>query len=284
MKFMSYSKDRARGLAVLTEDGFRGMPVSDPRYPGNLKVLITEDRMAEGASILADGGIIDPDQVVVLPPIPDPEKIICIGLNYRDHAEEAGMALPEYPAMFARFNSTLVGHGQPIVRPLQSEQLDFEGELAIIIGKPARHVAEASALEHVAGYSIFNDVSLRDFQKRSGQWTPGKNFDATGPFGPVFASADDLPPGCEGMRLVTRLNGNVVQDGRIDDMVFSVARIVSILSEIMTLRPGDVIITGTPAGVGMGRTPPLWMKAGDSVEIEIDGIGILRNQVVDGRK
>lgn len=283
MKFMSYAKDRARGLAVMTDDGFRGMPVSDPRYPGNLKVLIAEDRLDDGAAILADGAPVDPDQVMVLPPIPDPEKIVCIGLNYRDHAEESGMALPEYPAMFTRFSSTLIGHGQPLIRPLQSEQFDFEGELAIIIGKPARHIDAGSALGHVAGYSVFNDASLRDYQKRSGQWTPGKNFDGTGPFGPVFASADSLPPGCAGARLVTRLNGQVVQDGRIDDMVFSVAQIVSTLSEIMTLKPGDVIITGTPAGVGMGRKPPLWMKAGDSVEIEIDGIGTLRNPVVDAK-
>ncbi|MCQ0969088.1 fumarylacetoacetate hydrolase family protein (plasmid) [Paracoccus sp. TK19116] len=281
MKFMSYAKDRARGLAVETDEGFRGLPVSDPRFPGNLKVLIAEDRLTEGAEILADGAPIDPDAVTVLPPIPDPEKILCIGLNYRDHAEEAGMALPEYPAMFTRFNSTLIGHGQGLLRPRESEQFDYEAELAIIIGKGGRHIDEDRALNHVAGYSIFNDASLRDYQMRSGQWTPGKNFDATGPFGPCFVAASALPPGCAGLRLQARLNGETVQDGNVDDMVFPPARIVSIASQIMTLKPGDVIITGTPAGVGMGRNPKLWMKAGDTVEIEIDGLGILRNPVAD---
>lgn len=281
MKFMSYAKDRARGLAVDTDEGFRGMPVSDPRYPGNLKVLIAEDRLAEGAEILAAGAPVDPDAVTVLPPIPDPEKILCIGLNYRDHAEESGMALPDYPAMFTRFNSTLVGHGQPLLRPRESESFDYEAELAIIIGKGGRHIDEATALDHVAGYSIFNDASLRDYQMRSGQWTPGKNFDATGAFGPVFVAAGALPPGGAGLRLQTRLNGETVQDGNVDDMVFSPGRIVSIVSQIMTLKPGDVIITGTPAGVGMARSPKLWMKDGDSVEIEIDGLGILRNPVAD---
>ena len=279
MKFMSYAVRGARGLAVDTGSGFRGMRVSDPRYPGNLKVLIAENRLQDGAAILSEGGAIDPDTVTVLPPIPDPQKIICIGLNYRDHAAEAGMALPDYPAIFARFATTLTGHGQPLLRPRQSESFDYEGELAVIIGRGGRHIPQDRALDTVAGYSIFNDATLRDYQMKSPQWTAGKNFDATGAFGPVMATADALPPGCAGARLVTTLNGNVVQDGRIDDMVFPVARLIAILSELMTLTPGDIIITGTPAGVGMGRTPKLWMKPGDTVSISIEGIGTLTNPV-----
>ncbi|WP_243395865.1 fumarylacetoacetate hydrolase family protein [Sphingomonas oleivorans] len=222
---------------------------------------------------------LDIDCVHLLPPIPDPAKIICVGLNYRDHAAEGHFEIPSYPAIFARFATSLIGHGAPIVRPAISEQLDFEGEVAAIIGRGGRNIPLSEALLHVAGYSLFNDASIRDFQFRTSQWTAGKNFDATGAFGPWFVPASQLPEGAKGLRLQTRLNGIVVQDASTDDMIFDVAHQIALLSEVFTLQPGDVIVTGTPAGVGFARKPPLWMKPGDVCEIELEGLGILRNPV-----
>jgi len=189
--------------------------------------------------------------------------------------------VPDYPTIFTRFTSTLIGCGSAIIRPLVSTQLDYEGEMAAIIGVGGRHISEQYALDHVIGYSIFNDASVRDFQKKSPQWTIGKNFDGTGAFGPYMVTADELPRGGSGLHIQTRLNGAVVQDATTNDMVFSVARLISILSEAMTLSPGDIIVSGTPAGVGMARNPPLFMKHGDVCEVEIEGIGILRNPVED---
>lgn len=224
---------------------------------------------------------VDPAEVAWLPVIPRPGKIICVGLNYRDHSAESGFQQPAYPTLFARFASSLVGHEAPIVRPLASEQLDYEGEVAAVIGRGGRHIAHADALDHVAGYALFNDASVRDYQTKAPQWTMGKNFDGTGAFGPEFVSADDLPPGLAGLELTTRLNGRVVQRASTDDLVFSVADLVATISEAITLEPGDVIVTGTPAGVGLARTPPLWMRAGDRVEVAVDGFGVLANPVAD---
>jgi 2-keto-4-pentenoate hydratase/2-oxohepta-3-ene-1,7-dioic acid hydratase in catechol pathway len=213
-------------------------------------------------------------------PVPEPGKIVCIGLNYVDHAKEGGNPIPEYPAVFLRTNSSLVAHGQPLVRPTCSDKFDYEAELAIVIGKTAHNVAEADALSCVFGYACFNDGSIRDYQRKSTQWTMGKNFDGTGPFGPDIVTADELPAGAAGLRVVSRLNGERMQNGNTSDMIFSVARTIAIISEVMTLDPGDVIITGTPAGVGYARKPPVFMKPGDVCEIEIEKIGILSNPVV----
>ncbi len=217
----------------------------------------------------------------VLPPLSSPGKIICVGLNYRAHAVESGMQLPEYPTLFARFPSSLVGGGAPIVRPAESDKLDYEGELVAVIGKAGRRIAEADALDHVVGYSIFNDGSIRDFQLRTPQWTMGKNFDGTGAFGPTLVTADELPPGARGLHLETRLNGQVMQSTSTDDLIFDVASLVSLISVGITLLPGDLIVTGTPSGVGGARKPPVYMKAGDVCEVEIERLGILRNPVVD---
>ena len=228
---------------------------------------------------LVGGEEIDPSTIQYLPPFPAAEKILCVGLNYRDHATESGFEAPAYPVLFSRFNSSLIGHCAPIVRPHLSDQLDYEGELVAVIGKPGRAIPIDRALEHVAGYSIFNDVSVRDYQFKASQWTMGKNFDSTGAFGPVFVTADELPRGGRGLRLQTRLNGQVLQDGKTDDMIFDVATLVSLISEVMTLAPGDLIVTGTPSGVGLAREPRLWMKPGDLCEVEIEGIGTLINPV-----
>jgi len=219
--------------------------------------------------------------VLRLPPIPNPEKIICVGLNYLDHTSESGFVQPDYPTLFTRVNSSLVGDGAPIVRPTVSDQLDYEGELVAVIGRGGRHIKKADALDHVAGYSIFNDASIRDYQFKTPQWTVGKNFDGTGAFGPVFVTADELPDGCKGLKLETRLNGMTVQSAPIASMVFDVASQIEIISAAITLAPGDLLVTGTPSGVGLARKPPLWMKPGDICEVEIEGIGVLRNPILD---
>ena len=202
-------------------------------------------------------------------------------VNYRDHTAETDYKQPDYPTLFPRFTTSPVAHLAPIVRPRVSHALDFEGELVAVIGRGGRHIPAADALSHVAGYSIFNDGSLRDFQHRTPQWTVGKNFDSTGAFGPVFVTGDELPRGARGLRLETRLNGEVVQTSNTDHLIFDVPTLVSTISEVMTLVPGDLIVTGTPAGIGHSRSPKLYMKPGDVVEVEIEGIGILSNGIVD---
>ncbi len=214
-------------------------------------------------------------------PIAHPPKFICVGLNYLEHAKEGGHPPPTYPSFFARYDSSLVAHGEPVIRPKASVQLDYECELTIVIGKGGRHIPEDKALGHVFGYTIFNDVSVRDFQRKTTQWLAGKNFDATGPLGPVVVTSDALPPGATPLRIQTRVNGKTMQDSNTSDMIFPVARVVSLLSEFMTLEPGDLIATGTPQGVAHARKPPAWMKAGDTVEIEIEGIGTLANPIRD---
>jgi 2-keto-4-pentenoate hydratase/2-oxohepta-3-ene-1,7-dioic acid hydratase in catechol pathway len=215
-----------------------------------------------------------------LPPVRSPSKAIAVGLNYVDHAAEGNLKVPEFPVLFSRYPSSWVGHGQPIVRPRVSPALDYEGELVVVIGKAGRHVPRDQALAHVAGYSVFNEGSVRDWQVKTHQWTIGKNFDASGAFGPVFVTADELPPGASGLQLTTRLNGNLMQDANTRDMVFDVARLVSECSTAFSLTPGDLIIAGTPSGVGMARKPPVFMKPGDVCEVSIEGIGTLSNPIV----
>jgi acylpyruvate hydrolase len=284
MRFAALSNGGQEGLAVSGPDGhFHGLLSEDPGYPGTLDILIRKGSAALDASAeaLRRGPAIDLNQVTLRPPLSSPGKIICVGLNYVDHSIESGFVVPTYPTIFARFSSSLIGAGSPIVRPRVSTQLDYEGEMVAIIGAGGRHIAEGDALDHVIGYSIFNDASVRDYQTKSPQWTVGKNFDSTGAFGPWLVTADELAPGAKGLHIQTRLNGTVVQNASTDDMVFSIAQLISILSEAITLSPGDIIVSGTPAGVGMARKPPLFMKHGDTCEVEIEGIGILRNTVED---
>lgn len=283
MRFITYRTANGEGVAIADGAGYRGLSVS--RLGAELMDVLgmRPAALARAADRLRAGGSIDLNDVERLPPIPRPGKIICIGLNYADHSAESGFQVPEYPAVFARYASSLVAHGAPMIRPRCSDQLDFEGELAVVIGRGGRHIAKSTALSHVGGYSLFNDGSIRDFQFKSAQWTVGKTFDGTGGFGPELVTPDELPPGCRGSRLVTRLNGEVVQDASTDDLVFDVATLISILSEAITLAPGDVIVTGTPAGVGLARTPPLWMRPGDLCEVELEGLGILSNRIEQER-
>jgi 2-keto-4-pentenoate hydratase/2-oxohepta-3-ene-1,7-dioic acid hydratase in catechol pathway len=218
----------------------------------------------------------------LLMPVERPGKVICIGLNYALHAKEGGNPIPDYPAVFLRVQSSLVGPDAPMLRPGCSTKLDYEAELAIVIGSTARCVSEADALRHVGAYSLFNDGSVRDYQRKSTQWTMGKNFDATGAFGPELVTPDEVPAGAAPLRITARVDGMTVQDSTTGDMIFSVARCIAILSEVMTLEPGDVIATGTPSGVGYARKPdPLFLAPGMTVEIEVEGVGVLRNTIAD---
>lgn len=216
------------------------------------------------------------------PPVQSPSKAIAVGLNYVDHAAEGNFEPPKYPVLFHRFSSSWVGHREALVRPHVSTQFDYEGELVIVIGKAGRYIDKARALGHVAGYSLFNDGTIRDYQFKSNQWMIGKNFDKSGSFGPEFVTHDELPPGATGLRLQTRLNGRVLQNANTNDMIFDVATLVSVCSEPFALQPGDIIIAGTPAGVGFARKPQVFMQAGDVCEVEIEGVGLLSNPVVDG--
>jgi acylpyruvate hydrolase len=238
--------------------------------------------MMEGvsASLLAKAQRLDPAKVEWRMPIARPGKVICLGLNYAAHAAEGGNAKPEYPSFFMRGATSLIAHQTPLVRPRASEKLDFEAELAVVIGQRARHLTEAEALGAVAGYACFNDGTLRDYQKRTSQWTIGKNFDGTGAFGPWLVPAADLPPGAQGLKIESRLNGQVMQSDNTSHMIVTVAHALALLTEVLTLEPGDVVAMGTPAGVGYARTPPVWMKPGDRIEIDIENVGLLSNPVV----
>lgn len=278
MKFILYRLNGVVSLGALRGEELFG--TGDATRGLTHFLSLGKDALATEHKRLLNGRLIDKTAIEYLPPFPTPEKIVCVGLNYRDHAAESGFEAPKYPALFGRFPSSLIGHGAPIVRPTVSGDLDYEGELVAIIGKPGRNISVPTALEHVAGYSIFNDASIRDYQFKSAQWTIGKNFDDTGAFGPVFVTADELPSGASGLRLLTRLNGRVLQEASTADLIFDVATQVSLLSDAMTMRAGDVIVTGTPSGVGAARNPKIYMQPGDVCEVEIEGIGTLSNPIV----
>ncbi|MCO5149269.1 MULTISPECIES: fumarylacetoacetate hydrolase family protein [unclassified Shinella] len=283
MKFFTFRDTRGSGLGLVSQNNkLLGFWQEDEHFPGDLHTLLTQggdSLAAAAASLERHGKELAEADITYLPPIPKPNKILCIGLNYRQHAYEANMSIPTHVNVFARFATSLVGAGQPVILPKESEQFDYEAEFAVIIGKGGRRISAAHALGHVAGYSLFNDVSVRDVQLRTSQWVLGKNFDATGAFGPCLVTADELPAGCQGLRLTATLNGEVVQDGTTDDLIFDVSTAIEQISAAVTLEPGDVIITGTPAGVGMARKPPRWMKAGDTIEIAMEGLGRLSNKV-----
>ena len=288
MRFLSFEANGQAGIGWVKDiqaTDFVNLTLAAPELPRNLKDLICTPgglAAADAAARKAPASSVqDMASVTMLPLIPNPGKIVCMGLNYADHAKEGGNARPEYPSFFLRGNSSMVGHNQAIVRPKASTQLDYEAELAVIIGKQARHLTAENALDCIAGYSCFNDGSIRNYQRKSSQWTIGKNFDGTGPFGPCLVTPDELPPGAAGLRIQSRLNGKVMQDANTDVFLWNVVEALRIITECMTLEPGDVIITGTPAGVGYARTPPVWMAPGDICEIEVEGVGILSNPIVD---
>lgn len=277
MRLARVSKDGKTGLAAKIDDETKVVWDADL---ADLDAQIANGKMAAAGAAAAAGETVDDASLTFLPPIAKPRKIICLGLNYRDHAEEAGLGIPEFPVLFGRFASSLIGHGAPIILPKVSEQLDWEAELVVVLSKGGKNIAEADALDHVAGYSVFNDASIRDYQLRTPQWTAGKNFDDTGAFGPWLVTPDEVPAGAAGLKIECRVNGEVMQSSNTGNLIFTVANTIHLLSTFMTLEAGDVIVMGTPGGVGVARDPQVWMKAGDVCEIEIEGIGLLKNTVV----
>ena len=259
-----------------------------PRGPKSVVEILAGGKAVQAAVAKAcakpkAGATVSEKSAKYLPPIPNPGKILCIGLNYRKHAEETGSPIPQYPVVFTRFNNTLVPHNGKMLATTHSEQFDWEAELAVVIGKKCRNVPKEKALTVIAGYACFNDGSIRDWQRKSGgQFTLGKGFDGTGGFGPDIVTSDELPKGGAPLRIMTRVNGEVMQDSSTDDLIFDVPTLVHELSKVMTLEPGDIIITGTPSGVAMARKPQNWLKPGDVCEVEIEKIGVLRNLVVQG--
>jgi 2-keto-4-pentenoate hydratase/2-oxohepta-3-ene-1,7-dioic acid hydratase in catechol pathway len=281
MRLVSFRQDGRTSFGLVEDSGVidAGRRLGG-RFAGLRDVLLADalDEVGELAGSPPDHRL---DDLELLPVIPDPAaKLLCVGVNYMPHIKEMGRERPDYPVIFVRFADSLVGHGQPLVRPRASEKYDFEGELAVVIGKRARHVERARALDYVAGYACFNDGSVRDYQRHGPQWTPGKNFHASGSFGPWLSTADACGAPAE-FHLRTRLNDTVVQDESVEELCFDIPQLIEYCTIWAELMPGDVIVTGTPGGVGAGRTPPLWMKAGDVVEVDIEGVGTLRNSVVD---
>jgi len=277
MRLARVKKDGKIGLAAKSGEAVTiayGADVAD------LDAHIAVGTLAEAGAKAAAGEAVDEASLTFLAPVVHPSKIVCLGLNYRDHAEESGLGIPEFPVLFARFPSSLMGHGAPIILPKVSSQLDWEAELAVVLSKGGKNIAEADALNHVAGYSVFNDASIRDYQLRTPQWTAGKNFDDTGAFGPWLVTPEELPAGAAGLKIECRVNGNVMQSSNTGNLIFTVANTIHLLSTFMTLEAGDVLVMGTPGGVGVARNPQVWMKAGDVCEVEIEGVGLLCNPVV----
>lgn len=283
MRLISYSA-AGKGQVGVMRDESLFVPVSEQHtdIPGSLKALLAlgeaglaRVRQCSGADAptrrLAD--------IALDPVIPDPSAIWCVGLNYKDHVQETGRSLIEKPTFFLRLPCSQVGHGRPMIKPKVSDMYDYEGELALVIGRGGRHIPEAEAMDHIAGYSCYNEGSVRDYQRHSSQFAPGKTFEGSGAFGPWLVTADEFGDP-DRHELVTRLNGNEMQRTKIDMMLFRIPLLISYISAVHTLRTGDVIVTGTPGGVGSRRNPPVWMWPGDKVSIEISGIGKLENDVV----
>lgn len=288
MRLFSYkNKKNEKGIGVLCakdSQQFVDLCATDPSIPNTLLDFIEMDASltkAKQALSNPKAVIRDLSDIQFATLIDRPGKIVCMGLNYADHAKEGGNARPEYPSFFMRGPSSLAAHLAPLIRPAVSNKLDYEAELAFIVGKRARNLTRENALECVAGYSVFNDGSIRDYQRKTTQWTIGKNFDQTGGFGPCLVTPDELPPGAHGLQIQSRLNGAVMQNANTKDFLWGIAETIVLITECMTLEPGDVVITGTPAGVGYARTPPVFMKPGDVCEIEVEGVGILSNTIQD---
>ena len=283
MRIVHFEKAGVPGIAADDGSGWHGLTERESGFPGSLPDLIAHGAdLLRTAKDLLSRDAIDLNTVQILPPIPKPPKILCVGLNYDDHLAESGLKKPVYPEIFARFATSLIPHCAPIRRPPESSALDYEAELAAVIGRRGRRIPHDRALDHVAGYSLFNDATIRDFQLRTPQWTMGKNFDATGAFGPWLVTPDAVPPGASRLRIQGRLNGRVMQDASTSQLIFGVSALIEMISVAMSLEPGDVIITGTPGGVGVARKPPVFMQPGDVFEVEIEGMGILSNSVQDG--
>ena len=278
MKLLSYLADGVARYGVLAGDAVVDLSAR------HSSLATLRDYIAAGQPGLRDAASEPGDHALAdiryLPVITNPAKILCVGLNYRDHVAETGRTVTEKPTYFSRYPASQVGHGEPIVRPVESERFDYEGELAVIIGTPGRRIAPEDALSHIAGYACYNEGSVRDWQRHTSQFLPGKTFDSSGSFGPYMVTADEIPDPTT-LTLETRLNGAVMQHTTTDMMITPIPELIHYISTVLALEPGDVIVSGTPGGVGSRREPPVWLKPGDTVEIEISGVGLLSNPVID---
>ena len=282
MKLATFKREGRAGWGVVVADGIADTGTAlAGRYDG-IRAVLAADALGEVAAAVADAPRIATDEVEWLPVLPDPGKILCIGLNYETHRQETGREATGHPAVFTRFADTQIGHDAPIIRPHVSTALDYEGELAIVIGRGGRYIARDEAMAHVAGYACYNDATLRDWQRHTIQFTPGKNFPGTGGFGPVLVTADEIAD-YRSLRIETRVNGETVQSAGLDQLIFDVPTLIEYCSSFTPLAPGDVIATGTPGGVGFKREPQLFLKPGDTVEVDIPGVGLLSNGVADER-
>ena len=281
MRWLTFAAAGGESFGYLTDDGAGVVDVGARTDFADLKAVIAADALASTAAELGDAADLALDAISYLPTIPNPDKILCVGLNYKAHQEETGRGGEGFPTIFVRFANAQIGHEQNMLRPRESETLDFEGEIALVIGKAGRRIAEADALLHVAGFSIYNDGSVREYQRQTSQFTPGKNFAGTGGFGPWLMTVDEIGD-LAAMEITTRLNGEVMQNATADLLVHGFAVLISYCSTFTELVPGDVIVTGTPGGVGAARKPPVFMDEGDVIEVEVKPIGTLRNRVVVG--
>jgi acylpyruvate hydrolase len=285
MKLVTFAHNGQTRLGALTaDDAIVDLNRADPQIPADMLAFLAA---GDGARVLAQRALVEApatavverSSVTLLAPIPRPGKIICIGLNYREHAAESNQPIPEYPTVFAKYNNTVVGPGAAIVLPTVTEKVDYEAEFAVVIGRTARNVAAADAMSYVAGYTIFNDVSARDYQMRTSQWTVGKTFDTFGPMGPALVSADEITDP-HALDISLSINGEVLQSSNTNELIFTINQLIEDLTSYMTLEPGDLISTGTPSGVGSARKPQRWLRAGDIVRVEVAGLGVLENPVV----
>jgi 2-keto-4-pentenoate hydratase/2-oxohepta-3-ene-1,7-dioic acid hydratase in catechol pathway len=282
MRYVAFEEGGKARLGAVVGDDIVDLSTVTGQSHSVRTIVESADLQGKAAGLAADPKAprISRSKCRLLSPLPDTGKFICLGLNYADHAKEGGHNVPDYPSLFMRVNSSLIGPEDPMIAPHASERFDYEAELVIVIGKRCRHVREDAALDVIFGYTLFNDGSIRDYQRRTAQWTAGKNFHGTGPLGPWIVTSDELPPGARGLGIRSRLNGQVMQSSNTEHMLFSVPRTIAILSEIMVLEPGDLIATGTPEGVGHARKPPVWMRPGDEIAVEVDGVGTLTNRIV----
>ncbi|MEL6888303.1 MAG: fumarylacetoacetate hydrolase family protein [Pseudomonadota bacterium] len=284
MKFLVGATSGGTAVYAVTGDGAVNLTTLNPAIGSDLTGLIAQPALLDGLAI-AEAHAVPLASITPALPIASPGAITCVGLNYTDHIKEGGYDIPDYPAFFMRGRNSIMAAGQPMVRPACSETLDYEAELMVIIGKGGRHISKDDALNHVFGYTVFNDGSVREYQRKTHQWTPGKNFDDTGAIGPMVVTPDEVPAGAAGLTIESRVGKEILQNSNTANMIWDVATIISIVSEYSTLAPGDLIAMGTPPGVGHAKKPgPRWLKPGETVEIEIEGIGICASPVIDEPK
>jgi 2-keto-4-pentenoate hydratase/2-oxohepta-3-ene-1,7-dioic acid hydratase in catechol pathway len=280
MRLASFRTAQGASYGVVTNQGIVDLGRRLGNRYSDLRTLLEKNGLEEAKKAASSPADYRESEVTWLPVIPNPGKIVCVGLNYEEHRQETGRDKTEQPALFLRLAESQVGHKQPILRPRESKNLDYEAEIAVIIGKAGRRISQKDSWNHIAGYSCYNDGSVRDWQRHTIQWTAGKNFAGTGGFGPWMVSADEIPAGAL-LTLSCRLNGERMQHATTEQMIFKIPKLIEYISSFTTLAPGDVIVTGTPGGVGARRNPPVWMKPGDKVEIEIDKVGVLVNSIAD---